>query len=137
MSTFKTNTYSEYLPSDLSLTLEEMEQIHIQMLQGIGSDSDTIELYQDLLTQAMKYFQYRVNWALWNREEQLENDSYRTSCHNALITKFNILARFQKSLGYSAKWRDLLGDENQHPYTRKRIGDFACYLVFMNAINER
>lgn len=137
MSIFKTNTYSEYLPSDLSLTLEEMEQIHTQMLVGIGSDDDLIELYQELLSQALKYFQYRVNWAQWEREKQLENDSYRTSCHNALIMKFNILARYQKSLGHSTQWRDSLGDENLHPYTRKRIGDFACYLVFVNAINER
>lgn len=137
MSTFKTNTYKEYLPSTLSLTLEEMDQIHVQMLQGIRSNPDATELYQDLLAQALKYFQYRVNWALWNREEQLENDSYRTGCHNALIMKFNILARFQSSLGYSAEWRDLLGDENQHSYTRKRIGYFACYLAFVNAINER
>lgn len=137
MNPIKTNTYSEYLLSDLSLTLEEMNQIHIQMLQDIRSDADTLELYQDLLAQALKYFQYRANWALWNREEQQKNDSYRTSCHNALIMKFNILARFQKSLGQSAEWRDQLGDENLNPYTRKRIGDFACYLAFANAINER
>lgn len=137
MNTFKSNTYSEYLPSALSLSLEEMNQIHIKMLQGIGADPDAIELYQDALAQAIKYFQYRANWTLWKREEQLENDSYRTSCHNTLIMKFNILARYQKSLGHSAEWRDMLGDENMHTHTRKRIGDFACYLAFVNAINER
>ena len=64
-------------------------------------------------------------------------DAQRSSCHDALIAKFNIFARYMKGQGYSTEWRDILGDENVNPYTRKRIGDFACYLVFVNAINER
>ncbi|MBP3577512.1 MAG: hypothetical protein J6K15_05310 [Lachnospiraceae bacterium] len=51
---FRTNTYSEYLPSDLSLTLEEMERLHLQMIKGIGNDEDAIELYQDILSQAVR-----------------------------------------------------------------------------------
>ena len=137
MNTFKTNIYAEYLPMDLSLTLEEMNEIHVQMIKGIDTDEDAKELYQDLLAQALRYFQFRANWALWSREEKMSKDENRTSCHNTLITNFNMLARYMKSLGFSTEWRDSLGDENVDPYTRKRIGDFACYLVFVNAINER
>ena len=137
MENFKTNTFSEYLPTGLSLTFEEMNEIHTKMVKGIGSDPDAIELYNELLAQAHKYFNYRVNWVLWTREEKLNNDNYRTGCHNALIGNFNILARYMKSLGHPTDWRDALGDENVNPSTRKRIGDFACYLVFVNALNER
>ena len=134
---FKTNTYSEYLLSDLSLSLEELEQLHFLMIKEIGNDEDAIELYQDILSQALKYFQYRVNWALWSREEKISKDDYRTSCHDALIVNFNVFARYMKSKGHSTEWRDALGDETVFPYTRKRIGDFACYLAFVNALNER
>lgn len=137
MDMFKANTYAEYLTTDLSLTLEEMNDLHIKMLRGIDKDEDAVELYRDLLSQALRYFQYRVNWALWSWEEKMSKDENRTSCHNALITNFNMLARYMKSLGYSTEWREFLGDETVDPYTRKRIGDFACYLVFANAINER
>ena len=137
MSKFRTNTYAEYLPSNLSLTLEEMEQIHLQMITGIGNDEEAIELYQDILSQALKYVEYRTNWALWSKEEKMEKDDYRTSCHNMVIVNFNVFARYMKSQGHSTEWRDALGDENVIPYARKRIGDFACYLVFVNALNER
>lgn len=67
----------------------------------------------------------------------MDKDAQRSSCHDALIGKFNMFARYMKSQGYSTEWHEVLGDETVHPYTRKRIGDFACYLVFVNAINER
>ena len=137
MNTFKANTYAEYLPTDLSLTVAEMDTIHKQMIKGIDSDEEAIELYQELLTQALRYFQFRVNWALWSHEEKMDKDENRTSCHNALITYFNMLARYMKTIGYSTEWRDMLGDEAENPYTRTRIGDFACYLLFVNALNER
>lgn len=39
--------------------------------------------------------------------------------------------------GKPAGWRDVLGDEQENPGCRKRIGDFACYLVFVNALLAR
>jgi len=48
-----------------------------------------------------------------------------------------MLARYVKMQGKAAQWRDCLGDEKENPYNRKRIGDFACYLVFINSINAR
>ena len=37
----------------------------------------------------------------------------------------------------AASWRDALGDEKETKHGRKTIGDFACYLVFMNSICAR
>lgn len=37
----------------------------------------------------------------------------------------------------AASWRDARGDEKENKYGRKTIGDFACYLVFMNSICAR
>lgn len=131
------NTFEDYLVTDLSLSLEEMNNLHIRMRIEIGADEVALELYEDLLEQAVKYSQFRAKWFLWSKEERGEQDGYRTSCHNALIAKFNILARYLKNKEYPVEWREVLGDENANPYVRKRIGDFACFMVFVESVNSR
>jgi hypothetical protein len=61
----------------------------------------------------------------------------RTSRHDRGIDGFNILARYLKKQRKSAAWREALGDEKEDPGCRKRIGDFACYLVFIESLNAR
>lgn len=56
------NTYQEYLEMPLSLTFEDMNRIHTQMVAEIGDDEIALELYEDLLSQARKYHYYRSNW---------------------------------------------------------------------------
>ena len=46
-------------------------------------------------------------------------------------------ARYLKQQGRTAAWRDELGYEEDDPYNRKAIGDFACYLAVVNGINAR
>lgn len=70
-------------------------------------------------------------------EEKKDRDSSRTSCHNSVITHFNMLARYLKMQGKQAKWRDELGYEEDDKYFRKTIGDFGCYLVFVNSLCAR
>ena len=137
MSRFYLNTYQEYKESTLSLTLEEMESVYTQMTKDMAGDEDAIELYQDILEQAVKYVEYRSNWILWDNETKVKNDEIRSNFHNSLILKMNIFARYMKSAGHSTEWRDILGDENSHSHVRKRIGDFACYMVFINALGAR
>lgn len=131
------STFEDYLSTDLALTMEEMNNLHIQMKEEISGEEIGLELFEDLLEQAIKYSQYRSKWFLWSREERMEQDAYRTGCHNALISKFDILARYLRNQGKSAVWRETLGDVEANPYVRKRIGDFACYLVFVEAVNAR
>ena len=68
---------------------------------------------------------------------RMERDSSRSSCHNSLIVKFNMLAKYLRIQGKEACWRDELGYEEEDKYYRKTIGDFACYLVFINSISAR
>lgn len=131
------NNYKEYLEMPLSLTLDEMHELHTQILDEIGNDEDAVEIYEELIAQAIKYNDYRANWFVWDREQRMERDPSRTMTHDSLIIKFNMLARYLKMIGNTASWRDTLGDEKTDPYVRKRIGDFACYLVFINAICSR
>ncbi len=131
------STYEEYLPMSQSLTFEEMVQTHHEMLSELGNDEDALELYEELISAANKYSVFRSNWCVWSREEKIDKDPSRTSCHNSLIVKFNQLARFLRMQGKAAAWRDALGYEEDNPYYRKRLGDFACYIVFINSVNAR
>lgn len=131
------STYEDYLPLPMGLSLEEMASLHRDMVNEIGNDNDSLELYEELITTATRYMVFRSNWLLWSKEEKMNQDPGRTSCHNSVIVKFNQLARYLKTQGRAAAWRDTLGYEEDDKYFRKRIGDFACYLVFVNSILAR
>lgn len=133
------NTYKEYSEMPQTLTVEQMRTIHEEMLSEIKSvhDPEAVEFYDELLEQAVDYCCYRANWFRWDRAEKMDKDPSRTSSHNSVIVKLNTLARFLKQLGQSAEWRDTLGYEEDNSYNRKRIGDFACYLVFVESLNAR
>ena len=120
-----------------SLPWNDMVRCHEMMLAEIADDEDAKELYYDLIESATKYAHYRANWNLWKREVQMKRDESRSMCYDSLIIKFDILARYLEIKEYSAEWRDLLGDIKLDPTYRKRIGDFACYLVFVNSLNTR
>lgn len=130
-------TYKEYLDTERNLTFEDMQDIHSQMIADVGTDADAIEIYEELIDSSTKYANMRSEWLMLDREKKMEIDSRRTSCHDSVIVKFNMLARYVKMQGKDAQWRGRLGDEKEIPYNRKRIGDFACYLVFINSLNAR
>lgn len=130
-------SYKEYLALPKAMTLEKMQELHEAMISEIGSDSDAVELYEELLATAGRYAAIRAGWPHLSREEKMDQDSRRTSCHNSVITHFNMLSRYLKQQNKQASWRDELGYEEEDPYNRKAMGDFACYLVFVSAINAR
>ena len=130
-------TYEEYLKQPKAITFGKMQIFHAEMLAEIGADTEALELYDELMKVATRYATIRANWLLLSREEKNEQDSGRTSCHNSVIIHFNMLARYLKQQGRIAAWRDELGYEEDDSYNRKAIGDFACYLAFVNGINAR
>lgn len=130
-------TYEEYLKQPKAITFGKMQIFHAEMLAEIGTDVDALELYDELIKIATRYATIRANWLLLSREKKSEQDSGRTSCHNSVITHFNMLVRYLKQQGKAAAWRDKLGYEKDDPYNRKTIGDFARYLVFVNGVNAR
>lgn len=131
------NTMKEYRETRNSLSLEEMEKIHEELIQQVINDDDGIELYDELIETATRYAQFRAEWLQYSKARKMDIDSSRTSCHNSLIIKFNMLARYLKMQNKSTNWRDLLGYEEDDRYNRKRMGDFGCYLVFVNSLCAR
>lgn len=127
-------TYIEYLKNTDALSLEAMNNILYEILDEIKNDEDATELFDELLEKAIKYTEIRAKWNLMNGSERAEADAGRTMCHDSLIVKFNQLAKYLRINGKSAGWRDQLGYDDSD---RKRIGDFAAYLVFVSCLNTR
>lgn len=131
------STYEEYIPLTKSIPVELMMELHQEMLSEIGTNEEALELYEEFLQAANRYSTFRSNWCIWCHKEKIDKDSSRTSCHDSMIVKLNQLARYLKMHGTNVNWREVLGDENEDVYNRKRIGDFACYVVFVNSISAR
>ena len=127
-------SYERYFKEPRHLTLERMRALQEEILGEIADDIEAQEIYKNLVAVATKYAGIRAEWLLWDRITKIEKDDSRTSCHNSLIVRFDVLARYLKSRGKEAAWRDVLGYEKDD---RKTIGDFACYLVFINSLNAR
>ena len=131
------DTIATYLSMPKAMPMNKMASIHQQIAEEIGNDLDAIDLYGELIAAAIKYATIRAKWSVMSREEKMEKDPYRTSLHNDVILQINILARYLRKAEKPASWRDLLGDETADPMCRKVIGDFACYLVFVNGLCAR
>lgn len=132
-----TNTFEDYLKEQKTLSFEQMQSLHREMIDEIGDDPDAKELYDELVEIATKYAAMRADWQQMSREEKMDRDSLRTSRHDSMIIHFNMIARYLKMQGKKVQWRDQLGYEEEDKYCRKTIGDFGCYIVFVNSICSR
>lgn len=117
------NTYKQYLNKENILKFEHMEILHNDLIVEIGNDDDALELYNELINDAIRYSEIRAKWINMNNDEKKNIDYTRTCSHNALITDFNMLSRYLKGKGKSTIWREKLGED------RRLIGDFACYII--------
>ena len=131
------NTFESYMKEPYVLDFGEMQRLHGELLSEIGNDPDAIELYDELVDIATRYAAIRAKWVRLSREEKMDIDSLRTLHHNSVIIHFNMLARYLRMQGKKAAWRDQLGGDEENRYYRKTIGDFGCYIVFVNSICAR
>lgn len=92
-------------------------------------DADILDLYNRLLEKAIRYAHIRAEWNTLSREEKLERDSSRTAAHDSFISSINIIARSEGEIG--SQWRERLGN------SRKRVGDFACYISLFLSLEAR
>ena len=129
--------FEEYLTEPKAITFNEMQDLHSDMLSEIGNDADAIELYGELIEAALKYAEIRSKWTRLSREEKMDIDPLRTSHHDSLIIHFNMLARYLRMQGKKAEWRERLGYEEDDRFNRKTIGDFGCYIIFVNSLCAR
>ena len=124
-------TYDEYLKMSNTIDIETCLKIHAMMVEEIGNDGDAIELYDEIVEKSVEYTMYRAYWTIKDKAWKMDNDPARSAKHDAIIIKFNQLARYLKMQEKAAKWRDMLGDQ------RKTLGDMACFLTYLQAVNGR
>lgn len=129
------NTYEEYLKNDKGniLKIEDALEIYTGMMESIEASAcdDKEELWSMYLEMALKYTTIRCNWETMTREDMIEADAGRTTTHNTLISRTDMLARNLGKDGTDVSWREKLGSQ------RTRIGDFACFVVYMTGISNR
>src|SRR5665647_600646 len=91
-------------------------------IYGTISKSSHVKLFEKTQKKAVEYAHIRAEFALADRETQMEMDPPRTIVHNALIDCINILARNMGAAGEDVEWYALLKDN------RYEIGKFACWV---------
>lgn len=126
-------SYQNYLKrANDTLSIETANDIFEKIRNSISyTDEDAKELYEDFLDGAFKYASIRSLWLTMSKDEKMERDKERTFKHDSIINRVNILARYLEKMGNDVSWRVELGD------SRKRIGDFACYLALFYGLEAR
>lgn len=54
--------YEDYLKEPYVLTIEQMQQIHNDLLADLDNDPEALELYEELIAAATKYAAMRAKW---------------------------------------------------------------------------
>ena len=126
-------SYQNYLKrANDTLSIEIASDIFKEIRNSINdTDEDAKELYEDFLDGAFKYASIRSLWLTMSKDEKIERDKERTFKHDSIINRVNILARYLEKMGNDISWRAELGD------SRKRIGDFACYIALFYGLEAR
>ena len=83
-------------------------------------------LYKKFLEKATEYAQTRTAWAFMNPNEQMEDDSARSTKHDAFM---KLLTAMCRNLGIE-NLEEIMPD-------RKTKGDFACYITLFLALEQR
>ncbi|SDM66102.1 hypothetical protein [Sediminibacillus halophilus] len=128
-------TYETYLQAIDNLTFEESTDIYNEIIKSANTnDQEFQEFWEDMMDNAITYANTRAKWSIQTSTERREVDERRTRQHNGFMASLKLIASYMKEQNWNAAWFDRLGTiEND----RKRFGDFACYLVFINSINAR
>lgn len=86
------NTFENYLNEPYALSFEQMQNLHRELLEEVGTDKDAYELYSDLVIIATKYAAIRAGWQQMTREDKMAKDSLRSSCHDSVFITSAILS---------------------------------------------
>lgn len=125
----------EYLSNADSISFEEAIEIYNCLLKAIDlNDKESLELYSEVVKAAVKYIEIRNRWQFLSIEEKKEIDNTRTSLHNAYIASIKPLYRYMDNNKNDISWYEKLIQGNEN---RKRLGDFAGYLLCINSIMAR
>ena len=125
--------YMEYLVGvKESLSVVDANDIFCEIEKDVASLGDVAkEMYDKFISSAISYAMVRSSWLLLTEEQKSALDKNRAIKHDLVITNIDILSRYLRENGKECDWRKELSD------SRKRIGDFACYIAFIYGLKAR
>jgi hypothetical protein len=101
--------------------------------QHCEQDPDWQELWTDLLQAALAYVRDRNIWNEMSADQRQVSGSSRSARHNAYMAYLSALGRYCQQV-YGSTWLEELGSRE---CDRKRLGDFAGYIVWFGALKGR
>lgn len=114
-----------------NIDYKKNENYYNEIVDNCHKNDEAFEMWQDMLNKAIEYTSIRAKWSLMSTEEKIEKDAYRTAFHDSFINSLKIYVRYLKQIGIELLSNELIEQD------RKAIGDFANYIVFREAINNR
>ena len=111
---------------------ERMDKIYKMLLLATPEDNPEFEIRMgNFIKASVDYSNYRSRWLDMSLIEQNNIEHDRTISHNILIEAKDVLCEYMLDYSMNISWAIQLGDE------RKDIGDFGCYLSYVQAIKAR
>lgn len=124
--------YEDFVKIPDALSFEDAGQIYKSILSAKqDADIEFLKLLKELLSNAVNYADIRSRWLLMSAQQTAQMDATRSQYHDLFIYAANNVANYLEKCGYRIAWREQLGND------RKRLGDFACYLAYIQGINAR
>ena len=128
----QTFNYDDFKNEKGIVSFSEAEQIYSSLLNSSNQlDKEFQEEWKTFVLLCVEYDSARGKWLTLSREEKLANDESRTVTHNKVIYQLKILKGLASEQGNDVAWFEQFNDD------RKRIGDFACYVAYIYALNAR
>lgn len=128
----QTFNYDDFKNEKGIVSFSEAEQIYSSLLNSSNQlDKEFQEEWTTFVLLCVEYASACGKWLTLSREEKLANDESRTVTHNKVIYQLKILKGLASEQGNDVAWFEQFNDD------RKRIGDFACYVAYIYALNAR
>ena len=128
----QTFNYDDFKNEKGIVSFSEAEQIYSSLLNSSNQlDKEFQEEWTTFVLLCVEYTSIRGKWLTLSREEKLANDEARAVTHNKVIYQLKILKSLANEQSNDVTWFEKFNDD------RKRIGDFACYVAYIYALNAR
>ena len=131
--------YSQYLAAPGAISFEDAYRVYAELTDAVREAADEIakELFDDFIAACKKYSVIRAEWLSLSWAERSEKDSGRTIAHDRVIDTHNILFRYLRGKELSSEWYTILAYDKEDKASRKRVGDFACYVSLFLGLEAR
>ena len=124
--------YEDFLKKQKVLSFYEANHIY-ELILSVKEEKDfkLSKLLEELINHAVEYAEIRSRWLLISNREIMGMNATRSQYHDLFIASVNKVSGYMSESGYGKDWGGLLGED------RKRIGDFACYISYIQGVNAR